>query len=71
MSNKLISHELLTRTRVLANKLRMAHLEIEADELVSIFDECDVEFAAEFDAGYEHAQEAVGDWLEHQRGAED
>ena len=68
---RMLSAELLMRARVLTNKMRILHLEIEADELVSIFDACDAEFAAEFDAGYEHAQETVGEWFERQGGTED
>ena len=53
----LLPAQLITRVAKLAAQLRTDHRDLEADELVAIFDACEVEFVAEFDAGYSLAQE--------------
>ena len=60
--------DIIKRIADLNKKMREDYRDSFADEVGAIWDMCESAFAAEFDAGYEHAQLTVKEWLEPPEG---
>lgn len=61
---QLLPQEVIERIVKLVALLREDHRIPQATEVLAIFDLCEEAFAAEFDAGYAHAQQTIGEWFE-------
>jgi hypothetical protein len=64
VGGQLLPQEVVERIAKLVVLLREDHRVPQATEVLAIFDLCEEVFVAEFNAGYEHAQENVGEWFE-------
>ena len=63
-----LPEEVIKRIAGLDKRMRDDHRGDFANEVGAIWDMCERAFAAEFDAGFEHAQETIVDWREGERG---